>query len=709
MNDEKNTAGGWEALFYPASIAVIGASPDQNKPGGVVLTYLREGGFGGAVYPVNPKYRELGGWACYPDITSVPGPVDLAVISVKTPLVLPSLEYCVAKGVKAAIVFSSGFGEVGEAGEELQQKIKEIAGRSGLRLCGPNTMGIINYLHRMHADFAYDFFAPFREGLADAGIALLSQSGGMGCSVLAACSEYGLGVVTYVCSGNEAVTDFADYLTYFVQHPGVKIITAYMEGIRDGEKLRRAAELALAAGKPLVIIKTGGHEASARAARSHTGSLAGSAGVYSAFFRQKGIIEVQNIGEMTAVLSLLAAGRRPGGRGVAIMASSGGQAVVAADKCAAAGLEVAQLGLETRRRMETYLPSFAATANPVDFTGMDVVQPGVLRQCASIAAADPAVDALVLLHWLNERVDSVGQLKSLAADTDKPLALAGTIPGNIPVAALPGLVESGVAYIGEVEVGARALLGVARYEEKIKGRRVVPPAGAAPPELAGRYRSLKPGTLLGEREVKGLLAAYGIPAVPEEAAATAEEAAEAAGRIGYPVAVKVDSPDIAHKTEAGGVRLNLNGPEEVRLAFGAVIEETGRRRPGAAVRGVLVQKMLQDGLEVLVGLSRDQVFGLTLTFGLGGIWVEVLQDISLRVLPVAEDDIRAMVREIRAYPLLAGARGRAPADIEALVKVMLAVARLGMDWPELTELDINPLYVLPAGRGVYAVDAMAAV
>jgi acetyltransferase len=709
MQGEKNTAGGWDALFYPASIAVIGASPDQKKPGGLVLTYLREGGFGGDVYPVNPKHRELGGWECYPAITSVPGPVDLAVITVKTPLVLPSLEFCVSKGVKAAIIFSSGFGEVGEAGEELQQKIKEIAVRSGLRLCGPNTMGIINYLHRLHAYFAYTYFAPSQDRAADAGIALISQSGGMGLSIIAACAEYGLGVATYVCSGNEAATDFSDYLAYFAQHPEVKVITAYMEGIRDGEKLGRAAEMALAAGKPVVIMKTGGQEVSARAARSHTGSLAGSAEVYSAFFRQKGIIEVQNIGEMTAVLSLLAAGRRPGGRRVAILASSGGQAVVAADKCASAGLEVVQLGQETRMRMTDYLPSFAATANPLDFTGMDVVQPGVLRQCASITAADPAVDALIISHWLNEDVDSVGQLRGLAADTDKLLTLIGAIPGLVPVAALPELVESGVAFIGDVEVGARALLSVVRYEEKIKGRRGVLPAGGAPPEIAGRFRSLKPGTLLGEREVKELLAAYSIPAVPEAAAVTAEEAVAAAGKLGYPVVVKIDSPDIAHKTEAGGVRLNLTGPDEVRLAFAGVTGEALRRRPGAAVRGVLVQKMLQDGLEVLVGLNRDPVFGLTLTFGLGGVWVEVLRDISLRVLPVTEDDIREMIREIKAYPLLAGARGRAPADIEALVKVMLGVARLGMDWPELTELDINPLYVLPEGRGVCAADAMAAV
>ncbi|HUW63899.1 MAG TPA: acetate--CoA ligase family protein [Spirochaetia bacterium] len=709
MSGENNTDLGWEALFYPASVAVIGASADPAKPGGDVLANLQAGGFRGPVYPVNPGHRELGGWRCFPEISAVPGPVDLAVISVRTPFVLPALEECAASGVAAAVVFSSGFGETGEAGVELQRELGDAAGRLGLRLCGPNTMGLANYLHRLHAYFAYGYTASPRDQASDAGIALISQSGGIGCSMLTSCAEYGLGVAFYVSSGNEAATDFADYMAYFVRHPGVKFIAAYLEGIRDGEKLARAADLALAAGKPVVVLKTGGNEASARAARSHTGSLAGSAAVYRAFFRQKGIIEVQNIGEMTAVLSLLAAGRRPAGNRVAILASSGGHAVVAADKCAAAGLEVVPLGRETRRQMVVNLPSFAATANPVDFTGLDIVRPGLFMECAAITAADPAVDALLLLHWLSAEVDSVRQLQDLAGATGKPLAMAGIIHGQFPSSVLPGLVKSGVACLGEVEAGARALANVARYEDKCKRERRVSFASGANPPVTGCYRSFKPGTLLGEHEVKKLLGAYGIPVVPEVAAATADEAVEAAEKLGYPVVVKVDSPDIAHKTEVGGVRLNLTGPEEVRFAFTAVTGEAYRRRPGAVIRGVLVQEMLRGGVEVLVGLGRDPVFGLTLTCGLGGIWVEVLRDVSLRVLPVTDDEIREMIQEIKAYPLLAGARGRPAADLEALVGAMRGVAQLGLEWPELAELDINPLYVLPAGQGAYAVDAMAAV
>lgn len=709
MRNESSTGMNWESLFYPASVAVVGASPDRRKPGGIVLANLRSGGFTGAVYPVNPKYRELGGWSCYPDITSVPGPVDLVIISVKTPLVMPVLEECAAKGIKAAVVFTSGFGEVGEAGLMLQHQVKEAAARFGMRLLGPNSMGFINHLHQLHADFVYGYTPPPWSRETDAGIALISQSGGVGCSMLTACADFGLGVSIYVCTGNEAATGFADYLAYFAGHPGVKMIAAYLEGVRDGEKLSQAADLALAAGKPVVILKTGGHEASARAARSHTGSLAGSAAVYRAFFRQKGVIQVQNISEMTAALSLLAAGRRPGGEKVAILASSGGHAVVAADKCAEAGLEVVHLNGETRRRMAEYLPSYAGTANPVDFTGIDIVRPGLFRQCASITASDPGVDALILSHWLSQEVDSLGQLQGLAADTVKPLALAGTVPGRVPSDVLPGLLKSGVAFLGEMETGARALAGVARYEKTVGGPRRVLLAGESPPELLRLFRSLKRGSLLGEREVKELLGVYGIPTVPERAAATAEEAVAAAGEMGYPVVLKIDAPDIAHKTEVNGVRLNLTGPAEVRRAFTAVTGEVRRRRPGAAVRGVLVQKMLQGGLEVLVGLSRDPVFGLTLTCGLGGIWVEVMRDTSLRLLPLAEEDIREMIRELKAYPLLAGARGRAAADIEALVKVIGGVARLGNDWPELAELDINPLYLLPEGQGAWAVDAMAAV
>jgi len=699
----------WDALFYPGSIAVIGASEDHRKPGGIVLASLRAGGFNGAVYPVNPKYRELGGWSCFPGIDSVPGTVDLVIISVKSPQVLTTMEECASRGVKAAIIFSSGFGEVDEAGSELQHQLRKIAARCGVRLCGPNTMGIINYMHHMYANFIYGDTPPSWTGAVNFGIALISQSGGMGCSMLAACAGYGLDVSVYVCTGNEAATDFADYLAYMVHNPGVKIIAAYMEGIRDGEKLGRAIDLARAAGKPVVIMKTGGHEVSARAARSHTGSLTGSSMVYSSFFQQKGVIEVQNIRDMMAVLSLLATGRRPDSGRVAILASSGGFAVVAADKCAGAGLEVVELGGETRRQMAEYLPDYAATVNPVDFTGIDIVHPGLFRRCASIMAADPSVDALVLLHWLNEEVDSVGQLLGLASDTGKPLVWAGDIPSYVTSEVVSKIVKSGITFIDDLETGVRALASVARYEQKVKRQPSVLLTGESPPELVASFRSLKAGTLLGEREVKELLGAYGIPTVAEAAAATAQETVEAAARLGYPVALKIDSPDIVHKTEISCVRLNLTDPEQIRRAFADVTGEASRHCPGAVIRGVLVQKMLQGGLEVLVGLSRDPVFGLTLTFGLGGIWVETLRDVSLRVLPVSEEDIREMIREIKAYPLLAGTRGSAPYDLEALVRVMRGVARLGMDWPELAELDINPIYLLPQGQGAYAVDAMAVV
>ncbi|MFZ5631488.1 MAG: acetate--CoA ligase family protein [Bacillota bacterium] len=514
-----------------------------------------------------------------------------------------------------------------------------------------------------------------------------------------------------MCTGNEAATDFADYLTYFISHPRIKMVASYMEGVRDGGKLGRAADLALAAGKPVVILKTGQHEASARAARSHTGALAGSAAVYKSFFRQKGILEVQNISEMVAVLNLLAAGRRPAGDRVAIMASSGGHAVIAADKCAAAGLEVTQISPDTRKRLAAYLPLFAGTANPVDFTGLDVVYPGLLRQCAPIVAADPSVDALVLSHWLNDRADSIGQLHDISSRTDKPLVLLDTIPGRTPGPAIPDLLSSGVAYMGEVDVAARALARVVRYTKKAKqcaGSENCPPDPPAPVALTN-YRALKPGSLLGEREAKELLAACGIPIVPEVSAATASEAVNAAEKLGYPVAVKVDSPDIAHKTEVDGIRLNLTGPEEVRQAFAAVTGNAGRRRPGSVIRGVLVQKMLAGGLEVLVGISRDPVFGPVLTFGLGGIWVEVMKDVSLRVLPVSQNDIREMIGEIKAYPLLAGARGQPPADLPAMVNAIARVARLAADWPEMAELDINPLMVMPEGQGVWVVDALAAV
>lgn len=314
MGLEKAQRQGWEALFYPSSIAVVGASADQSRPGGDVLERLRAGRFGGKVYPVNPKYRELAGWECFPDLASIPGEVDLAVLSVQYPQVESMLEACGRKGVKAVIIFSSGFGEVDEAGRLRQQRIQEISSRWGLRVVGPNSMGVINFLHNLHACFTYGNILSSWNELVNAGIALISQSGGVGYTLLTMCAARGMKASFFVSSGNEAVTDFADYLFYLVRHPEVKVIAAYLEGVRDGQKLGRAVEAAVEANKPLVVLKAGKHEASARAARSHTGSLAGSSAVYRAFFRQKGIIEAERMEEMVATLTMLAAGREPRGK-----------------------------------------------------------------------------------------------------------------------------------------------------------------------------------------------------------------------------------------------------------------------------------------------------------------------------------------------------------------------------------------------------------
>jgi len=709
MTAVKTISEGWDALFYPSSIAVVGGSGDLKKPGGIVLENLKAGGFSGAVYPVNPGRREINGLKCYPDLISIPGQVDMAVLAVKSHLVLPTLKECSAREIRAAIIFSSGFGEVNEAGLQVQGRIREMAADLNIRICGPNTMGMVNYRNKMHAAFVYGFQLPAMPETSDSGIALICQSGGVGCSLLQACHQRGLDVAAYVCTGNEAATDFSDYLAYFTGRPEIKMVASYMEGIRDGRKFTLAAEAALAAGKPVVILKSGANEASARAARSHTGALAGSASVYRSLFRQKGIIEVQSIGEMAAVLSLLATGRRPAGKGVAIVASSGGQAVIAADKFSGAGLELVRLGQDIQNKIARELPPFAGVSNPVDLTGLDIVIPGLFQRCASAAAEDPGVDTVVLSHWLNEGIDSLGQLKAIAGLTDKPLVLLGTIPGVTPGRASVDLVKYGVAFMEDSDVAATALAKVVKYTEKAKSNTGHNSRCSAPaPVVPDRYRSLKPGAVLAEREVKEILAYCGIPVVPELAAATAEEAVAAAQKLGYPVAVKVDSPDILHKTEVDGIRLNLSGPEEVRQAFSSVTGQGALRQRGSIIRGVLVQKMVSGGQELLVGISRDPVFGPVLTFGLGGIWVETLKDISMRVLPVCEDDVREMVRETKAYSILAGARGKSPLDLPAVEDILLKVALLAESWPDLAELDINPLIVLPEGRGAFVVDAMAA-
>lgn len=702
-------------FFEPRSVAVIGASKDPAKPSGQPVYSLKKNGFKGAIYPVNPKYREINGMPCFSTLSEVPGPVDLAVVAVSVEHVLSALDQCADKDVRAVVVISSGFAETGEKGRDAQGKLSRLARKSGMRILGPNCMGIFNMKNNLTAGFALTELA---KGMSIPNfLGLITQSGGFGVTIYTMARDRGIGLTHFISTGNEADVEFSEMLTYLLDDPDVRVVAGYLEGIRDGNRFARAAELALEAGKPLLVIKTGSSEAAARAAASHTGALVGSDRVYNAFFKQKGIIRVDDMEELAAELLLLGAGRTPTGKRVAVLASSGGTAVYMADRCSAEGLEVVPLSQRTRARLGEILPSFASTVNPVDITSAILVEPGLLERCFEIVLDDEDIDMLLVTHWAEfGDLKNLEELARVHERTKKPVMVVVWGPEEGVRQALHFLRKHKVPAVSEAGSAVRALGKMAEYynrrqkylEDKnaskmvnVDGRNAKIDQDAASRMLTGCETKT-----LTEARAKALLKTYGIPVVRELAASSVEETVRAAEEIGYPVVLKVDSPDILHKTEAGGVRLNLQNAGEVSKAFEEIMKNAHLYRHDARVNGVLVQEMLPAGVEVIVGVNRDPLFGATVLFGLGGIFVEALEDVSLRVAPLSRRDACEMVEEIAGSNILKGLRGRPPADTDALVEVILRVGRLALDFPEIKEMDINPLVVYEKGKGVRAADAL---
>jgi len=714
LDELRSRARGLIPLFYPSSIAVIGASEELSKPGGIVLAHFLEDGFQGKVFPVNHRQKEIKGLQCYPAVLDIPEQVDMAVIAVAVPLVKGILQECIAKGVKGAIIFSSGFAEVGGEGIKLQEELKKLVNEHKMRICGPNCMGIMNYNNNMMAAFTYSGSGnfPVNSPQASKTICFLTQSGGFGLSVAVTAVSQGLGFSYYVSTGNEAESDFSDFLAFSVDDPQTSIIAGYMEGIRNGKKLALVADMAREAKKPVVIFKTGRYEASSRAALSHTGALTGSDMVYSSFFRQKGIIRPESIEELLAILTLLETKTILQGEKAAIFASSGGHGVIMADKCVEAGLEVATLSEETLRKMSKLLPSFASVVNPIDFTGMDLISQSLFKACAEIVADDPEVDMLIFSYWVPKNIEehTWEQLIQLKNSTSKPVI--AIIMAGMTGAALEHMVHlkrQGIPVIAGLDFAVKAIKKIVDYTFKVNSARqeIIRPVSFLEKERVEKMLAgYSPGARLSESQAKEILLAYGIPVARERRAATAREAVSAAEQLGYPVVLKIDSQDILHKTEARGIKLNLASAGQVEEAFKEILANARKYKPGANITGVLAQEMLKEGTEVIVGIGNDPVFGSTVMFGLGGILVEQLGDVSLRVAPVCENDAWEMLQEIKGHSILDGMRGKPPVDKRAIVEVILKLSQLVVDFPQIAELDINPLIVFEEGRGACAADAL---
>lgn len=691
-----------EPFFRPESIAILGASEDFVKISGRPLKFLLDKGYRGKVFPVNPKYEKVAGLPCYPTVTAIPEPVDLAIVAVPAAAVLEALDQCVAKGVRSAVVFSSGFGEMGEEGKALERRVAELARRSGLRLCGPNTLGFVNTFDRVMATFSQA-----GEGETPPGpIAFVTQSGAFGTAIFALARRRGLSFGYFVNSGNEADLEFADLLEYVAADLKVRVISGYIEGLKDGRKLLAVADRALELGKPIVIVKVGRSTAGARAALSHTGSLAGSDRVYSGVFRQKGIIRAAQEEELLDLVSAFSLCSLPEGRGLGIVTQSGGAGVLMADRAEEIGLSVPELAPETKSSLQAVIPAFGSVKNPVDVTAQFIADPALLRTSLEVVLRDARVDAAIFYLGLMERFADqvVANLREVKQKTSKPLIVAWAAA---PEAALRALREAGICALPSATRAVNALRGLVEYAEA--RRRSESARGGRKPLDVGRGAGSAEGRrVLTAGESLQLLSRYGIKVARARLSRSASEAVQAAAEIGYPVALKVESPEIRHKTDAGALRLNVSGPDEVARCFDELVTSARQYAPAAAIRGILVQEMVREGTEVIVGLHQDAQFGPVVMVGLGGIFVEVLGDVAFRAVPLTHADAEEMLGELRGGRVLEGVGGRPPADVPSVIEVLLAISRLAEDRSqEVAELDINPLLVLPAGRGAVAVDALA--
>ena len=691
-----------EYFFNPRSIALIGVSKDIRKPSGRSLNALLKWNYAGKLYPINPHYTEIHGAKCYPSLLEIPGDVEMVIISVPAQSVMAALQQCVVKKVKAVVLFTSGFSEVGPEGKALQEQVTQLSRKNNLKILGPNCVGLVNLSNSVMASFAniVDLKPVYPMSLG-----FVTQSGAFGTLIFAQAVQAGVGFSSFVSVGNEADTEFSDFLSYLLTTSETKVIGGYLEGAKNGAKFRKAAQNALKLKKPILIMKVGRTSAGARAASSHTGSLAGDDKIYDAFFRQMGIIRIETLAELTSFVIVHRSGRMPEGNNIGILSISGGAGVIMADKCEALGLNVPEFTGETRRLLETYLPPFGSAKNPVDLTAAAVAEPEMLGRCLRALVADDNIHMItVAMGFMPHSAPILAKdLIEIYQSTAKPIVLTtyNLSSSEVIAKAIKSIEDAGMPVLRDHLHSIQAMSNLAWYAAKLRRTAdIKTDSEVIKPDKEAEKIITNPDAL-SEYEAKKVLDGYGIPVTREVLVTSADQAVESAQKIGYPVTLKIQSAQIAHKTEAGGIKLNVVNDAEVRAGFKEVISNAKKYMPEAKIQGVLVQEMLKDGVEVIIGTTEDPVFGHVIMFGLGGIFVEALKDVSFRIVPLSRVDAEEMVAEIKGYSVFMGIRGKRPADINALVDVILRVSRLVTDHKStIKELDINPLVLFSCGAKV---------
>ena len=692
--------GPLDALFEPHTVAVIGASTDPMKFGGLPVYYSALRDFKGRLCPVNARAPEVQGLPSFASVQEIDGPVDCAVVSVPAAAVQQALEDCAEKGVGAAIIFSSGYAEVNEEGRRAQERITALGREAGMRIVGPNCMGSFD----LHSNFIATFTSAFRhfdgDGWPKTGtVGVVSQSGAVGIHIIVQLRDRGVGISKWLTTGNQCDVDVADGIAHMAADQQTRVIVAYLEGCPDGGRFRAAVDAARAAGKPVLALKVGATEAGAAAAASHTASLAGADAVFDAVFRQHGVFRAKSFPHLVDIAAGCAQGAFPKGRRVGVVTISGGVGAMMADASEAAGVVLPPVSEAAQKRMFDIVP-FCAPRNPVDTAAPGMQDLTIAPDFSDIVLDDGGVDAVAIfmthIGHLARRQDELRQNFGALRDKHPDPIMALSISG--PAHLRDWFVDKGFFVCEDPTATIDALGALAWIGEKLAAG-----VSAPPPEI-GDTDAPPPGPS-AEHVALDHLARAGIPVVPHKLAISAEDAASAAGQLGFPVIIKIASADIAHKSDIGGVLLGLDSADAVTEGFGTLLQRAKQHAPDATVDGVLVAPMVADGVETILGVQTDPIFGPVVMFGIGGVFVEIYRDVAFRVAPFGVDEARSMIEEVKGVAMLEGARGRPPADIDALAAALSRLSVYADRHRDTIEtIDINPFIVGP--DGATAVDAL---
>jgi acyl-CoA synthetase (NDP forming) len=691
-------------LFYPRSVAVIGASERAGAPAGVVFTNMLEAGWRERLYPVHPKAEKVYGVPAFASMADVPDEVDCVVIGVAADKVTAALEEAAAWGARAAVILASGFAELGEDGRTRQAEVVAVARAAGMAVCGPNCLGLVNVVEGIPL-----YSAKVWQELPRGGLAILSHSGS-GAISLSASGRLGLSHV--VSAGNSAVCDLADYLAFLAEDEVTKAAALFMETIHDPRAFERAMTAMHAAGKPVAVLRIGRSKSGAAASAVHTGSLVSSNEAFDEFFRRNGVLVADDMDELIETACLMTTLKsRPSAPGVGLINVSGGEVAHACDVAESIGLTFPTLAETTLRILASMLPSFATPSNPLDVTGAVFADPGLYPRCLTALASDPSIGLLTVVQGApaalgQDGADNYRKIADNVADYartgDKPVVFMSNISGGIHPLVRAPLDEAGVPVLQGTRAALKAVLNLSRPPKPAPEMRRSPI-----PQQEKWVTRLKSGRPFSEHDSKAFLRDHGVTTTMESLARSADESAAIAAELGFPAVLKIASEDLPHKTEVGGVALNLNNETEVRAAYAKIMESVAEHAPDASIDGVLVQQMVTGGVEAIVGLTRHPPFGLAVVVGAGGVLVELLKDAALGLPPFDAREAQRLIESTRLNTLLQGFRGAPAADSAALANLIAMISEIAVAYDQYIEaIDLNPVAVLPRGAGAIVLDAL---